>query len=180
MDASHQNTTYLNKSSQLIDAYQSDVVIVNMHGGCPNSLWMRALSELAAFRYLRDTSTVYTNVASRSTVPEASLFELITGGAKHNIIDRSYRQQSRDHDPSLSLFHQFKQKANYSVHLKGCFGIDPSLNPFSHPSQSPNACSRLAAYGIDEFECSDSAFTCQSAAGNKQYTNKQGILSYAD
>eukprot|EP00965_Chrysotila_dentata_P254616 6211940-Pleurochrysis_carterae.AAC.1 len=151
------------KSHHIHKNSPADVVLVNLHGGCPHSLWRLAFSELESLRHLRDTSTVYTNVASGSTVPEASLFELISGGAKHNITDCLGRQRVEDHDPSLSLFHQFKSTSNYNVFLKGCFGIDPSLNPFKNPRQLPDASGQLKAYGVDEFEPYDSAFTCQSS-----------------
>lgn len=143
---------------------QPDVIIINMHGGCPYSLFPTAIKRLSNFKYLKESSRYYTQTYSKYVLPEASLENIINSGYS-NINDHIWHSWCKKSNPESSGFHIFKN-AGYKTYLKGLFGLERRFNPHQSILQPFNMKTELKAYGIDEFEFQDSAFSCQSYWGH--------------
>lgn len=134
----------------------TNIIIINLHGGCPYSLLPTALKKMEHLRNLQQTSDYYTQTYNRHTLPEGSLEDLILGG-NSSMFDHPWNKWSGNSDASASGFHAFK-KAGYKVYMKGMFGVKHELN--NRVSSIPYDMLRsLQEYGIDEFEARDASFS---------------------
>ena len=85
----------------------TNIIIINLHGGCPYSLLPTALKKMEHLRNLQQTSDYYTQTYNRHTLPEGSLEDLLLGG-NSSMFDHPWNKWSGNSDAEASGFHAFK------------------------------------------------------------------------
>lgn len=140
-----------------------DVVVINVHGGFPSAMVSRSLRELPGFASLDAISEVHERVYPTNACAGPALHDTIMDAPIGTMTDSVWHEWARSRSTSRSMFHIFQQHG-YRTRLFGAFGLDPRLDPHAHMHIDPKLLARsLEAYGIDECDGQDAAFTCQLA-----------------
>lgn len=139
---------------------------MNVHGGFPSSFVMRGLRQLRGFSKLASSSEAYTRVYPTNACAGPSLHDTVMDARIGAMADSAWHPWSHAAQTTRTIFSLF-QRHGYRTHLFGAFGLDSRLDPRVHMHCDPLRLTRaLEAYGVDECDAQDSAFTCQLAAAH--------------
>ena len=139
-----------------------DLVVVNIRGGAPPGLVARAFRELPAFASLSARGEVFSRVYG-DQAHAAGGFDALLTGTPSTLYDRVHLPWAGRPRPERTIFHAFR-RAGYATHVRGAFGLDPTLNPHAQAVQPRSARHALRDFGVDEFSEADAAFDVRRAS----------------